>query len=239
MLGFPFILRIRSILLQLIREQIKNGTRNLRFSYCRSIRCPHITQFLGLTGLVGVTEARPEDVARLKTLQWKQIVKNSTHPSGLKKNAFHPLQAQIICTSDSGGVVVKTQCFSVCCVTRSGPRSASPDDLLPSCSTESWSHCFLCGLIRLIRSCASFQGPVERSGPEASGGDRGCLSGLISSFTQQHRMQAKADQVGIPPGHVSSLPTPHTPRPAGPLASFPSIIIYTWQPGSKHDVKRI
>lgn len=145
----------------------------------------------------------------------------ASHIRPAEERVLYPLQAQIICTNDAGGVVVKTQCFSVCCVSRSDPRSASPAELLSSCSTESWSHCFLCGLIRLIRTCASFQGTLERSGPEASGGDRGRLSGLISPFTQQHRTQAKADQVGIPTGRIGSLPTLHTPGPAAPGLSPP------------------
>lgn len=107
----------------------------------------------------------------------------------------------------------QSKLLSTCTVwqARSEPDSSSPADLLSSCSTESWSHRSLCGLIRLITTCASFQETLEQSGPKVSGGDRGCLSGLISPLPSS--TQAKASQVGIPVRHVSSMPTPHTPQP--------------------------
>lgn len=76
---------------------------------------------------------------------------------------------------------------------------------------------------------------------EALAEDKACLSGLIFPFTRQYGARAKASQVGIPVRHVRPLPTPPRASVASPglLASFPSITIYTWQPGSAHNLQRI
>ncbi|KAI9541216.1 hypothetical protein NQZ68_033000 [Dissostichus eleginoides] len=55
--------------------------------------------------------------------------------------------------------------------------------------SRSRSHRFLCGLIRLIRAGASFQGTAALSGPEGMP-----LRAYLAS-TQQHRARAKASQL--------------------------------------------
>ncbi len=131
---------------------------------------------------------------------------------------------------------------------RTRSDSSSPADLLSSCSVGSQSRWFLRGLITPIRTRASFLG---NSGAVRPWGFRRAQRLPLKAylpFAQQYRARAKASQVGIPVRHVSSMPTTHThtnthtqPSAASPgfPASFPSITIYTWQPGSEHNMKRI
>lgn len=68
----------------------------------------------------------------------------------------------------------------------------SPNYLISSCPSESWSHLFLSGLIRpTIRTRAHF--PGSSADPWASAKNRGCLSGLIF-----HPVQSQGQPGGRP-----------------------------------------